>query len=88
MMTNCGGFVVPRDPILRQSNFPSGDAVGLRKAQNHFGVKSWAAEELGNLPVKPLKAGRQVASCCVGHEENMIVDRFMWVYVSLITYTS
>jgi len=87
-MTNRGGFVVPRDPILRQNNFPSGDAFGLREAQNHFGVKSWAAEELGNLPVKPLKAGRQVASCCVGHEENMIVDWFMWAYVSLITYTS
>ena len=88
MMTNRGGFVVPRDPILRQNNFPSGDAFGLREAQNHFGVKSWAAEELGNLQVKPLKAGRQVASCCVGHEENMIVDWFMWAYVSLITYTS
>lgn len=29
----------------------------FQEAQNHFGVKQWAAEELGNLPVKPLKAG-------------------------------
>ena len=29
----------------------------FQEAQNHFGVKTWAAEELGNIPVKPLKAG-------------------------------
>ena len=27
------------------------------EAQNHFKIKSWPPEELGTLPVKPLKAG-------------------------------
>ena len=41
----------------------------FQEAQNHFGVKTWAAEELGNLPVKPLKAGHWAGALveCIGN---------------------
>lgn len=39
-------------------NLPDGYLFKFfQEAQNHFKIKSWPPEELGTLPVKPLKAG-------------------------------